>query len=112
MGAYRRMNLMGTVYDDLFVFKRAGVTAVDVKVGALPGSLRCVAGAPKYGAEENADHSGRDDRVGKGARRRRRPLQRKKRDGHLMVAAAKKDRGVNPRLESNASKKASKKRKH
>ena len=31
----------------------------------LPRSLRCVAGASKFGAEEKAGHSGRDDRVRK-----------------------------------------------
>jgi len=28
----------------------------------MPRSLRSVAGAPKYGAQETAGHSGRDDR--------------------------------------------------
>jgi hypothetical protein len=31
----------------------------------LPRSLRSVAGAPKFGAEEKAGHSGRDDGAGK-----------------------------------------------
>jgi hypothetical protein len=31
----------------------------------LPRSLRFVAGAPNFGAKENAGHSGRDDRVRK-----------------------------------------------
>ena len=54
----------------------------------LPGSLRSVAGAPNYGAEEKAGHSGRDDsgRIGEtqehseeslchGGRSEDRPLQ-------------------------------------
>jgi hypothetical protein len=31
----------------------------------LPRSLHSVAGAPDYGAQEKAGHSGRDDRIGK-----------------------------------------------
>jgi hypothetical protein len=36
----------------------------------LPGSLRSVAGAPNYGAEEKAGHSGRDDRQRRAVGRR------------------------------------------
>jgi len=37
----------------------------------LPRSLRSVAGAPHFGAEEKAGHSGRDDSFGRFATRKR-----------------------------------------
>jgi hypothetical protein len=42
----------------------------------------------------------------------RRPLQRKKRDGHLKLAATKKDRGINQWLHKQRQQKGKQKRKH
>jgi hypothetical protein len=42
----------------------------------LPRSLRSVAGAPNCGAEEKPGHSGRDDRVQRREKRKRRELWR------------------------------------
>jgi hypothetical protein len=42
------------------------VTALRQDAGTLPRSLRSIAGAPDYGAQENAGYSGRDDSYGGG----------------------------------------------